>query len=130
MDPISDMLIRIKNAGRAGKKTASLPFSRIKYDILKILEKQNLIVDVEKKGKRTPKTIELSLIYGDDGKPIFSNIKRISKPGRRVYRGFKEINKVKNGVGIGIYSTSKGLLTDRDARKEKVGGEILFEVWK
>ncbi|MBI2021058.1 30S ribosomal protein S8 [Candidatus Giovannonibacteria bacterium] len=128
-DPISDMLIRIKNASAVNKPAVSFGYSKLKFEIAKILESEGFIKDVEKKGKKNKKNIEAGLVYDTDGKPRFTNIKRISKLSKREYRGFREIFGVKNGIGIGVYSTPKGIKSDKEARKEKVGGEILFEIW-
>src|SRR3989344_6210990 len=128
-DPISDMLIRIKNAGYAGKKTVSFPCSKIKYEIAKLLERINYLADVSKKGRKNIKLIESTIIYNSEGEPAISEIKRISKPGKRVYKKLAEIHKVKNGYGVAVYSTVKGILTDKEVRQQKVGGELLFEFW-
>ncbi|OGF62680.1 30S ribosomal protein S8 [Candidatus Giovannonibacteria bacterium RIFCSPHIGHO2_01_FULL_45_33] len=128
-DPISDMLIRIKNAQAVKKETVSFAHSKLKNEIAKILESRGYIGAAENHGKKQKKLIEVALIYGTDGAPKISGIRRISKPSRRVYRGVGEIFSVKNGLGTAVYSTTRGLLTDREARKQKVGGEILFEIW-
>lgn len=127
-DPISDMLIRIKNAQMAKKTAVSFPYSKIKFEISKTLEKAGYLIGAQKRSKKNLKLLEVGLIY-ENGEPKISGLKRISKPSRRIYRALKEIFRVKNGVGIAIYSTPKGLLTDQEARKQKVGGELLFEIW-
>lgn len=123
------MLIRIKNAQAVKKETASFAHSKLKAEIAKILESRGYIGSVENHGKKQKKLIEVALLYGADGAPKISGVKRISKPSRRIYRGVGEIFSVKNGLGTAVYSTTNGLLTDREARKQKVGGEILFEIW-
>ncbi|MDO8523288.1 MAG: 30S ribosomal protein S8 [bacterium] len=128
-DPISDMLIRIKNAQAVKKETVSFAHSKLKTEIAKILESRGYIGATQNHGKKQKKLIEVTLVYGADGMPKISGVKRISKPSRRIYRGAGEIFSVKNGLGTAVYSTTKGLLTDREARKQKVGGEILFEIW-
>lgn len=128
-DPISDMLIRIKNAQTVKKEAASFAHSRLKTEIAKILESNGYVGQIENRGKKHKKLIEVKLVYGAGGKPKISGVKRISKLSKRVYRGAQDIYPVKNGLGMGVYSTTKGLLTDKDARKQKVGGEILFEIW-
>lgn len=129
MDSISDMIIRIKNAGLASKKSASFSFTKMKLGISEILQKEGFLSSVtqkEKKGGR--KTIEVELIY--DGKqPKIRGFERISKFSKRVYLKSKDIRPVKRGYGRLILSTPKGLMTDAEARKEKVGGEALFKVW-
>ena len=130
-DPITDMLNQIKNAQAVLKETVEIPFSNLKYEIAKILEKNSFVKKVEKKGKKTKKIIEIILKY--DGKtPAISGIKRISKPGQRIYLGHHQIKRVRGGYGIIIISTSKkgeGLMTDKEARKQKIGGEVLCEIW-
>jgi small subunit ribosomal protein S8 len=127
-DPISDMLNRIRNAQAVFHPTVEIPFSNLKYEIAKILAKSGFIEKVEKKGRKVKKNIEITLKY-EDKIPAISGIKRISKPGQRIYSDFRKIRKVKGGYGIAIISTSKGLMTDKEARRQKLGGEILFEIW-
>lgn len=128
MDQISEMLTIIRNAQAVLKPTAAFPFSNIKYEIAKILESEGLIKKIEKKGKKTNKNIEIGLKY-EDNVPVISGLKRISKPGQRIYVNYSEIKTVKSGYGISIISTSKGLLTNKEARKQRIGGEIICEVW-
>lgn len=128
MDQISNMLTSIRNALAVKKSTVSIPFSNLKYEILKILQKQGFITEIEKKGRLPKKTIEVILKY-QEGEPAISGLKRISKSGQRIYKGFKEIKIVRSGFGISIVSTSKGLITDKEARKQKLGGEIICEIW-
>lgn len=128
-DPIGDMLVRIKNAGYAGKKTASFPYSKMRFEIAKLLFEKRFIGDISKKGKKHTKLIDVILFYDEFGKPKISDFKRVSKPSRRIYLGTKEIHKVKNGFGLGVYSTVKGIVSDKEARSLKTGGEFLFEVW-
>ena len=128
-DPIGDMLIRVKNAGNAGKKTASFSYSKIKFEIAKLLFENKFIGEVSKKGKKQIKLIEVDLFYDEFGNPKIEGLKRISKPSCRIYLGSKDIHKVKNGFGLGVYSTVKGIVSDKQARSLKVGGEYIFEVW-
>jgi len=128
MDVISDMLNRIKNGQAAGKPTVEIPFSNLKYEISQILLKEGFIEGVEKKGKKSKRTFELTLKY-EDKAPVILGVKRISKPGQRIYFDYRKIRKVKGGYGTAVVSTSKGLMTDRQAKKQKTGGEILFEIW-
>ena len=127
-DPITDMLNRIKNAQAVFHQTVDIPFSNLKYEIAKILEKQGFVEKIEKKGKKVKKFIEITLKY-DNKVPAISGLKRISKPGQRIYLPAKKIKSVRRGYGIAIISTSKGLMTDKEARKQKLGGEILCEIW-
>ena len=138
VDPITDMLNRIRNAQAVLKETVEVPFSNLKYEIAKILEKNGFIEKVEKKGKKTKKIIEITLKYlpaealakeGDNKIPAISGLKRISKPGQTIYLGHRQIKRVKGGYGIAIISTSKGLMTDKEARKQKIGGEVICEIW-
>lgn len=125
-DPISDMLIRIKNAqGRKKEEVEIYPKSKMKLEILRILKREGFIVDYEEKER----SIVVKLRYYPDGSPLISDVKRISKPSKRVYIGYEEIKPVMNGLGVAILSTSKGIITDKEARKLKVGGELLLEVW-
>lgn len=128
MDPISDMLIRIKNAQKAKKQAVSFGYSNIKYEIAKLLASEGFVADVQKKGKKSARFLELKLLYDGNASKI-TDLKRISKPSRRVYRSYKQIFPVRRGAGVAIYSTTSGLLTDRESRKRKIGGEVLFEIW-
>ena len=125
VDPITDMLNRIRNAQAVAKVTVTIPFSNIKYEIAKILEKQGFIGKIEKKGRIPKRYIEIILKYPC---PI-SGLKRISKPGQRIYKRSKEIKGSKGGYGMLIISTPKGLMTDKETRKNKLGGEIICEIW-
>jgi len=129
IDHISDMLIRIKNAQAVKKETVAFDYSKVKWDLVKILEKAGYLDSPVRQGKKNKKVIEVKLLYSANGNPTISGMRRISKLSRRVYRGHRAIFPVKNGFGIAIYSTPKGLLTNKEARKERVGGEVLFEVW-
>ncbi len=127
-DSIGDMIIRIKNAGISRKESVLVPFSKLKFEIATVLEKEGYIASVAKKGKKVAKFIELGLIY-DSGESRVQGVRRVSKLSRRVYRKASELRPVKNGLGISIVSTPKGLLSGKNARKERVGGEVLFEIW-
>lgn len=128
MDPISDMLTSIRNAQVVFHPTVNIPFSNLKYKIAKILEREGFIERVERKGRKVKKILEITLKY-EDKTPAISGLKRISKSGQRIYKSFKEIKLVKGGQGIAIISTSKGLVTDKEARKQKLGGEVICEIW-
>lgn len=135
-DPISDMLTRIRNGSKARKDAVSIPLSKIKLEIARILKKENYIGEFTKRGKGAVKYLDVSLRYEESDAatpqsrtPIIDEIKRVSKPGQRIYASFREIKPVKNGHGISVISTPRGLLTDAEAKKEKVGGEILLEIW-
>lgn len=131
-DPISDMLTRIRNASAVRKSELVLPMSKIKFQIGKILEKNNWITkcEVEKDSEKDiKKNIKLVLKYKKSGKSAISNIKRISTPGRRVYVGKDELPRVLNGFGMAIISTPSGLMTNKEAKKEKLGGEVICEIY-
>lgn len=129
MDPIADFLNRIKNAESVYHEIVRVPFSKMKFQIAKILEREGFIQGAEKKGKGSRKFIKIILKYNDDKTPALRDFKMISKPSRRVYIKSKDIKRVKGGFGIGIISTPKGLMTDKEARREKVGGEYICEIW-
>lgn len=128
-DPIADMLTRIRNANLVSHETVEMPSSKLKVELAKLLKDEGYIVDYSTKqeGKFTFLTIVLK--YDEKNKPVITNLKRISRPGLRNYCKSKDLPQVFGGLGIAIVSTSKGLLTDRKAKKEKVGGEILCYVW-
>ncbi|MCK4520601.1 30S ribosomal protein S8 [Candidatus Parcubacteria bacterium] len=127
-DPVTDMFNRIKNAQAVLKPTVDIPFSAFKYEIAKILEKTGYIKKTEKKKRKTEKIIELSLKYNKDISAI-TELKRISKPGQRIYIPYQKIRKIKGGFGTAIISTSKGLMADGEARKNRLGGEVICEIW-
>lgn len=128
-DPIGDFIVRLKNAGAVKHVSVSLPHSKMKMAVAEILKTTGFVKDVEKQGKKVRKTIHVELAYKADGTPRITDVKRISKPGRRMYKGAEEIFPVRYGKGILVLSTPKGILTDAQARKERVGGEALFEIW-
>ncbi len=129
MDPISDMLIMIKNAGNANRESVLVSYSKMKHAIANCLLKEGYISSVSKKTKKGFPALELGIAYTDGKNPKVTDLKRISKPSRRMYVGVKDIKSVKNGYGITVLSTPKGILTNKEARKEMVGGEILFSIW-
>jgi len=128
MDPITDMFNQIYNAGKAGLPAVEVPFSNLKYEIARLLLENNFIDKAEKKGRKEKKTMEIVLKY-EDKIPAISKFKRISKPGQRIYLNHKNIKRVRGGYGLAIISTSKGLMTDKETRKQRLGGEVLCEVW-
>ena len=129
MDPIADMLTRIRNAQAVKKETVSVPYSKLKMEIIKVLAKEKFLTEAEQKGKKNKKTIDIVLAYDSEKNPAINHIVRISKSSQRVYLPLKKIKSVRRGFGLQIMSTPKGILTDKEARKEKVGGEVLCEVW-
>lgn len=127
-DPIADMLTRIRNAVSAKHDSVTIPCSKEKLEIAKILKNEGYITDYTVEGE-TKKNIVITLKYGENGKKVISGLKRISKPGLRVYAKVNEIPKVLNGLGIVILSTSQGLMTDKEARAKQIGGEVLAYIW-
>ena len=128
-DGISDFIIRIKNAGMVRKESIEFPYSKVKYNIAQKLRIRNYIDNVETNGHGTKRKIVVSLAYDKNGKHKVKDVKRISKPSRRIYHGVQDIIPIKNGTGIILLSTPKGILTGDEARKEHVGGEALFSIW-
>jgi small subunit ribosomal protein S8 len=128
-DPISDMLTRIRNAIAVGHAEVVLPSSRQKEAVAKILASEGFIDRYEVKPADPGADLKLVLRYGERRRPAIVGLKRISKPGHRVYRGASEIQRVQGGLGVAIVSTSQGLLPDREARRRKLGGEVVCEVW-
>jgi small subunit ribosomal protein S8 len=128
-DPVADLITRLKNAGAIKKQSVSLPYSMFKMAIAEKLKDAGYIAGVDKKGKKVKKTLDLILKYDQSGRHAIADVKRVSKPGRRMYKSVHEIKPIKYGHGALILSTPKGILTDKEARKEKVGGEALFEIW-
>jgi small subunit ribosomal protein S8 len=129
-DPISDVVTRIRNGIRVHRDTVAINGSRLNKAVVDVLKREGYLDEVrEVLDRRGHASIQVALKYDRDGEPVISRIGRVSKPGRRVYRGVKEIPRVLNGIGIAVVSTSKGVLSDREARAAGVGGEILCEVW-
>lgn len=128
-DSIGDMLTRIRNASSIGDETVDIPMSRVKLVIGNILKDEGYFSKVEQLTKRNKKIIRISLKYGEKKKSVISVIKRASTPGRRLYVQKGKLPRVKNGFGLALVSTSKGIMTDSEARKQNVGGELLCLVW-
>jgi len=129
MDSISNMIIKIKNASLRGLPTVSFPLSKMTLSIAELLEREGYIKEVTKKGKKVDKTIEATLIYDDKKKPRVTDVKRVSKLSKRVYAGVADIRAVRTGYGLLVLTTPKGIMTDKQAKAEKVGGEVLFKIW-
>ena len=129
-DPIADMLTRIRNGLAAEHETVTIPSSKMKVEIARILKQEGYINGYSVEGETAKdKTITVDLKYGPDKQKVITGLKRISKPGLRVYAKGNAVPRVLNGLGIAIISTSKGLMTDRDARKQNLGGEVVAYVW-
>lgn len=127
-DPIADMLTRIRNANSAKHESVKIPYSNMKLGIANILKNEGYIKDFEIKEDGSKKDVIVALKYVD-GENVIKGLKRISKPGRRVYSGVEDLPKVLGGLGIAIVSTPKGVITDKECRKHSVGGEVLCYVW-
>ena len=129
MDPIADMIIRMKNASDSKKESVVFPYSKLKVSILDCLMKEGWIKSFGKKGKKVVKWIEVVLLYDENGSPKIAGVDRVSKTSKRIYTKAREIKKVKNGFGSLVISTPKGIMTDKNAKVENVGGEPLFKIW-
>jgi len=128
-DPVSDFIIQLKNAGMVGKKEVSLPYSKLKHAIADKLVESGYLESAAKRGKKVKKTLDVTLKYAENKKHFINGVKRVSKPGRRMYLGVSDIYPVKFGKGKRILSTPSGILTGEEARKANVGGEELFIIW-
>jgi small subunit ribosomal protein S8 len=129
-DPIADMLTRIRNAALARHDRTEIPASKMKLAVAKILKSEGYIADVQENGEQgKDRKLTIVLRYGNDRQSAIDGVRRVSRPGRRVYVRHDHIPRVLSGLGISILSTSHGLLSDRDARRLKLGGELLCEVW-
>lgn len=128
-DPIADMLTRIRNAVRVEKPHVDIPLSKVKRGLAEVLKREGYIWDWEEVESHPVKQIRILLKYGPNGERVIQNIKRISKPGRRVYSGAAKLRPVLGGLGISVISTSRGVISDREARQRRLGGEVLCEVW-
>lgn len=128
-DPIADMLTRIRNALMAGKEKVDVPASALKEGIARILRDEGYIINYRMIEDTKQGVIRITLKYGEPDAPAIEKLQRISKPGRRVYVGVREVPRVLNGLGIAILSTSKGILTDRESKVQNVGGEVLCYIW-
>ncbi len=130
-DPIADFLARLRNAALARHEAAHMPASRLKQAIAEILKAEGYVADVRSEAwsKSQHQALTVTLKSGPDRRAAFQGLKRVSRPGRRVYVGYQDIPRVLSGLGVSILSTSQGLMTDREARRRKLGGELLCEVW-
>ena len=128
-DPVSDLLTRIRNATSVRHDRMDVPASKMKLEIAKILKQEGYIRTFKMIEEGPQGTIRIYLKYADDGEPVIHGLRRISKPGRRVYRGVGELPKVRNGLGVAVISTNRGVVTDEQARGLQVGGEVLCEIW-
>ena len=127
-DPIADMLTRIRNGGTAGHKWVDMPVSKLKMEVARLLKENHFIFDFKKLDDGKHGVLRLYLKYYE-GKPVIRHLERVSRPGRRRYVGADDVRRVRNGLGMAILSTSKGLMSDRGAKQEGVGGELMALVW-
>jgi len=128
-DPISDMLTRIRNAVRVERPFVEMPLSKVKCGVAEVLKREGYIWDWQKVDAQPSNHLRIDLKYGPNGEQVIRHIKRVSKPGCRVYRGARDLRPVLGGLGITIVSTSRGVVSDREARQRNLGGEVLCEVW-
>jgi small subunit ribosomal protein S8 len=128
-DPIADMLTRIRNAVRVERPHVQMPLSKVKKGLAEVLKREGYIWDWEEVQAEPASQLRIYLKYGPNGEKVIRHIKRVSKPGRRVYSGSADLRPVLNGLGISIISTSRGVVSDREARQRKLGGEVLCELW-
>jgi small subunit ribosomal protein S8 len=128
-DPIADMLTRIRNAVRVERPHVDLPLSKVKRGLAEVLKREGYIWDWEEVPAEPARQLRLHLKYGPNGERLIRRIRRVSKPGRRVYSGATELKPILGGLGISVISTSRGVISDREARQRKLGGEVLCEIW-
>ena len=128
-DPISDLLTRLRNASMVSKPSVSIPHSNFKLELAKLLKNEGYVSDVKVSGEGVKKLIDIDMKYSDEGMSVISGMHRLSKPGQRVYSSFDKLPRNNGGLGTVIVSTSRGLLSDSEARKRKLGGELICEVW-
>ncbi|OGY88843.1 MAG: 30S ribosomal protein S8 [Candidatus Komeilibacteria bacterium RIFCSPLOWO2_01_FULL_45_10] len=127
-DPIADMLTRFRNALAVKKAEVVLPFSKIKHEIANLLKKEGYLKSVEKVEGQFPQ-LKIELLYNEDQQPAITHLRRVSKPGRRIYAAKEKLPYVLNNLGLAVISTSRGVMTNKQARRARIGGEIICEVW-
>lgn len=128
-DPIGDFIVRLKNATAVHKASVAVPFSKLKLAVALALRKSGYLGEVSEEGSGIHKTLVVELLYDAEGLPRINGVKRISKPGRRLYAKAREVFPVKYGKGLMVLSTPQGIVTDREARQNRLGGETLFKIW-
>jgi len=128
-DPVADMLTRVRNAVRIDRAHVEMPTSRLKRALAQVLKEEGYVRDFEELPTRPQPTLRVHLKYGVNGEKVIQNLRRESRPGRRVYRSVDELPRVMGGLGVAIVSTSRGVMSDRQARARKLGGEVLCTVW-
>ena len=128
-DPIADMLTRIRNAVRVERPHVEMPMSKVKRGLAEVLKREGYVWDWEEIEAKPANNLRIHLKYGPNGERVIRHVRRISKPGRRVYSGAAKLKPVLNGLGICVISTSRGVISDREARQRNLGGEVLCEIW-
>ena len=128
-DPIADMLTRIRNAVRVERPHVDMPISKVKRGVAEVLKREGYIWDWKEVQDEPFSHLQIELKYGPNGERVINTVRRVSKPGRRVYSRAKELRPVLNGLGISVISTSRGVISDREARQRNLGGEVLCEIW-
>lgn len=128
-DPLADMLTRIRNATKSHFSTIEMPLSKLKVNVAKVLKNEGYIAEYHVLEDGPQGTLKIDLKYGANNERVISGIKRVSKPGHRQYKPSNKIPKVMSGLGVGILTTSQGLVTDKEARQQNIGGELLCEIW-
>jgi len=128
-DPIADMLTRIRNAVRVERHHVDMPISKVKRGLAEVLKREGYIWDWEEIDEKPVTLLRVHLKYGPNGERVIRRIRRVSKPGRRIYSGYTEMKPILGGLGISVVSTSRGVISDREARQRKLGGEVLCEIW-
>lgn len=128
-DPIADLLTRIRNANTIGAKSTIAPYSSAKKEVLRVLKEQGFILDYLPEMRGSRGVLRVNLKYGPDGERVIRHLQRVSRPGRRVYRDVRNLPDVLSGLGMAVISTPRGVLSSQEARKLKVGGEVICEVW-
>ena len=128
-DPIADMLTRIRNAVRVERPTVEMPISKVKRGLADVLKREGYIWDWQEVDGEPVGQLRIELKYGPNGERVIPRIRRVSKPGRRVYSKYRDLRPVLSGLGITVISTSRGVVSDREARQRKLGGEVLCEIW-
>ncbi|MFO7651632.1 MAG: 30S ribosomal protein S8 [bacterium] len=129
MDPIADFLTCIRNGLRCRRKDVAVPFSKIKHEIARVLMEEGFVSNFQVEGEGTSRRIIVSLKYDDEGASVIRGLERVSRQSRRIYVATTEIPKVIGGLGVAVVSTPRGVLTDREARRKRVGGEVICKVW-
>lgn len=128
-DPIADMLTRLRNGARANREVVNVPASRMKRDLARVLQREGFLTAVDETAEGVRRTLHLRLKYAGEGEPVLQGLKRVSRPGCRRYTGTERMPRVRSGIGMAVLTTSAGLMTDREARRKGIGGEVICQVW-